>query len=373
MVTKEKIFFLLYSMHVGGVEKSLVNLLSVLSREEYDIHVGLVLPEGDLLPLLPSDVTIHHVTDISKHWHELKEPPLVTIKNYTMTGHWMKACWAILIYLVCKVQGSLLLWVKYLLKDSQGIGESFDVAVAYAGPATDIDYYICKKVNARRKIGWVHFDIAKFNIDIKAAARLYKQYSNIYVVSEMGKKIFVQEFPEFKEKTEVFHNVVSSSLIREQANNGETFQDDYNGIRVLTVGRISPEKGQREAIHALKLLIDKGYRLRWYFVGEGIDVNNCRNDVEKYGLSEYVIFLGTKINPYAYMRDCDIYVQPSRYEGFCITLAEALCFENPIVSTDFTGAREQLENKNNGIVVGMDASQIAKGVEKALNLYRKEK
>lgn len=360
-------------MHVGGVEKSLVNLLSVLSREEYDIHVGLVFPEGDLLPLLPSDIAIHHVSDISTHWQKLKNPPLVTIKNYATTGRWVKAFCAFVVYMVCKMQGSFLQWVKYQLKDSQGIEETFDVAVAYAGPGTDIDYYICHKVNAKRKVGWVHFDIEKFNIDLKATERLYRQYASIYVVSEKGKDIFVKSFPAFMEKTKVFHNVVSPSLIREQASAGETFQDDYDGIRVLTVGRISPEKGQRVAIRALKQLKDKGYHLHWYFIGEGIDLNDCKTDIVSLDLSENVTFLGTKVNPYAYMRDCDIYVQPSRHEGFCITLAEALCFDNPIVSTDFTGAREQLESRNNGIVVGMDASHIANGVEEALNLYRKVK
>ena len=73
-----------------------------------------------------------------------------------------------------------------------------------------------------------------------------------------------------------------------------------------------------------------------------------------------------KINPYAYMRDCDVYMQPSRHEGFCLTLAEALCFGNPIVATDFTGAREQLIDRENGFVVGMSAEEITEGVEKAI-------
>ena len=373
METKKKIFFLLYSMHVGGVEKSFASLLSVIPRDKYDIHVGLVLPEGDLMSLLPADVKVHHVTDLAERWQELKDPPLSTIKNYAIKGLYMKTLYAFVLYLICKLQRSYLWWVEYLLKDTEGINESFDIAVAYAGPSTDIDYYICNKVKALRKVGWVHFDISIFNIDKKATAKYYRQYDSIYVVSETGQNIFNDTFPEFRNKTKVFHNVVSTAQIKEQAKTGETYDDDYKGKRLLTVGRISAEKGQRVAIQALKMLVDKGYDIHWYFVGEGNDLQNCQEDIKKLGLTAYVTFLGTKINPYAFMRDCDVYVQPSRHEGFCITLAEALCFGNPIVSTDFTGAREQLESRNNGVVVGMDASHIANGVEEALNLYRKEK
>lgn len=353
-------------MHVGGVEKSFASLLSVIPRDKYDIHVGLVLPEGDLISLLPSDVKVHHITELAERWQELKDPPLTTIKNYVIKRLYMKAIYAFVLYLACKLRGSYLWWVEYILKDTKGINESFDVAVAYAGPSSDIDYYICKKVKALRKVGWVHFDISIFNIDKKATAKYYRQYDRVYVVSETGLNIFNHTFPEFQNKTKVFHNVVSTVQIKEQAKTGETYNDDFKGKRLLTVGRISPEKGQRVAIQALKLLVDRGYDIHWYFVGDGNDLQNCQNDINKLGLTAYVTFLGTKTNPYAFMCDCDVYVQPSRHEGFCITLAEALCFDNPIVSTDFTGAKEQLVNRKNSIVVGMEPENIADGIEKML-------
>lgn len=357
-------------MNVGGVEKSLVNLLSVLPRVRYDIHVGLVQQEGDLLACLPSDVTIHHISDIQEHWVELKNPPFYTIKSYIKTGRLIKGLWALIIYLVCKIRGSFMGWTKNTLKDTKGLEEVFDLAIAYAGPASDIDYYICNKIQAKKKVGWVHYDISKFGIDRNMVRQLYGQYERIFVVSETGKKIFDQTFPQFKDKTEIFHNVVSPSQIRELATSGESFQDKFKGKRILTVGRISSEKGQIVAIQALKHLIDKGYHVRWYFIGKGSDLEHCKNEVDRLGLSEDISFLGTKKNPYAYMRDADIYVQPSRHEGFCITLAEASCFSNPIVATDFTGAREQLQERKNGFVVGMSAEEIVNGIENALSAPR---
>ena len=119
--SKNKIFFLLYSMNVGGVEKSLVNLLSVLPRVRYDIHVGLVQQEGDLLACLPSDVTIHHISDIQEHWDELKSPPLQTIKTYIQTGKFIKTLLALIVYFMCKIQGSLMGWMQYILRDTKGL------------------------------------------------------------------------------------------------------------------------------------------------------------------------------------------------------------------------------------------------------------
>ena len=385
MGVKKKIFFLLYSMNIGGVEKSLLNLLSVLPREKYDIHVGLVHQEGGLLAYLPSDVTIHQIYDIQEHWDELKNPPLHTIKTYIQTGRFIKSLLALIVYAICKIQGSFWGWTQYILEDTNGLEDTFDLAVAYAGPTSDIDYYVCNKIQAQKKLGWVHFDVSKFWIDRKVVRQLYSRYERIFVVSETGKMIFDRIFPQFKGKTEVFHNVVSPSRIRELAASGESFKDKFTGKRILTVGRVSPEKGQFVAIQALKTLKEKGYDIRWYFIGEGNELEHCKNEVDRLGLSEDVVFFGTKTNPYAYMQDCDIYMQPSRHEGFCITLAEALCFGNPIVATDFTGAREQLKERENGFVVGMSTQlkerengfvvgmstgNIVDGIEKALTASR---
>lgn len=355
-------------MNIGGVEKSLVNLLSIIPREKYDLHVGLVHPEGALLPLLPSDVTIHHVKDIMDHWSELKEPLSVTIKKYFLTGHLIKAIYAVIIYIVCKIQGGNLHWIEYLLKDTDGINEMFDVAVAYAGPSSDIDYYVCKKIKAKIKIGWIHFDINKVGHDVRLINEIYSNYHRIMVVSDSCRHNFELSFPHFKEKLVTFHNVVSPELIRLQARNGTTFDDKSKSKKILTVGRISKEKGQMVAIDSLKILIDKGYDVSWYFIGDGNDRKLCENKAIQMGLNDHVVFLGALVNPYGFMCDCDIYVQPSRYEGYCVTILEALCFEAPIVATNFTSINEQLKGRDNCFVVGMNAEEIALGIENALKM-----
>ena len=364
---RKKILFLLYSMNVGGVEKSFLGLLSAIDLKTYDVHVALVHRRGGFLSMLPKDVTIHQINCIANNWQALQRPPLQTLKGMIRTeGVTWKYIKLTLAYIYSKLYKNNYSWIEALMEHESGIDGCFDLAVAYAGPTSDIDYVTCNKVKAITKAGWIHFDVSKFGIDKGMTIQLYKDYKRIFVVSEAGKDIFDKTFPQFRDKTEVFHNIVNTLQVRKLAKTGETFQDGFDGKRILTVGRISPEKGQRVAIQAFNMILKKTSHLRWYFIGDGRDMNNCKRDAEALGIDDKIVFLGTKTNPYGYMRDCDIYIQPSRHEGFCITLAEALCFGNPIVATDFTGAKEQLKNRENGFVVGMKAEAIAVGIEEAL-------
>ena len=365
----KKVFFLIHSMDVGGVEKALLGVLSVLPLKQLEVHVGLLHHRGDFLKSLPTEVKIQDVCCYDKYWQIINDPPLSYIKSFAKEGRIIDAIVYLLLYIQRKMNGDHYWTYRYMMrKEPIYPNETYDLAACFAGPSQMMDYYICNHVKAKVKCNWIHFDISEYGIDKGMMSKLYQKYQRIFIVSETGKAIFDQTFPQFKNKTEVFHNVVLPSQIRDLALVGETFNDDFKGKRILTVGRISPEKGQREAIYALKLLVDKGFNLRWYFIGEGIDLENCKNVVNELGLSEYVVFLGMKTNPYGYMRDCDVYMQPSRHEGFCITLAEALCFGNPIVATDFTGAKEQLRNRSNSFVVGMKSEDITSGLEEIWNM-----
>ena len=312
---------------------------------------------------LPSQVHVHEVKTYGKYWREINDPPRRTIWRYIRQRQFCSAFIHALLYAHFKLTGSQYWLYKFLLRNEPQFPLEFDLAVAFAGPSQMMDYYVCQKVRAKAKCGWIHFDISKFGIDRGMTARLYRQYNKVFVVSETAKQIFDEVFPQFQGKTEVFYNIVSPVQVRKLSAVGVTFSDNFTGKRLLTVGRISEEKGQRVALEALKLLCARGYNVKWYFVGEGKDLAYCEELALQLGISEHTEFLGLCTNPYGYMRDCDIYVQPSRHEGFCITLAEALCFGVPIVATNFTGAAEQLRYRPNCRVVGMTAEDIAAGAE----------
>lgn len=364
MSKKKQIFFLLFSMNVGGVEKSLLGLLSTLSRDKYDVHIGLLKKEGGFMQMLPEWVVVHQC--FQGLWEIVNRPPIETIKNLWKDGCIVEAFIHIYLYIVYKITSDRYLFYKYVLRNEPLIENVFDAAYVYAGPASMLDYYVCEKIKSKEKYGWIHYDITKFGIDKVLTRRLYGVYKKIYVVSETAKHKFDEIFPEFKSKTEVRYNIVSQEQILSMAKVGNTFDDSFNGKRILTVGRLSREKGQNISVEVLKLLIDKGYDVKWYFVGEGNLRSVCEQRIKDLDLSDRVVFLGMQTNPYGYMRDCNIYVQPSRHEGYCITLAEARCFTAPIVATNFTGAEEQLRTYPQSVVTGMSAEDIAEGIMRFL-------
>lgn len=364
-MNKKKILFLLGAMNVGGVENSFLNLLTLINPQYYDIHLGLLKIKGESLDKIPDWVHIHYISVYDRFHSIINDAPRVYIKKMIRAKQWKDAVSYVMLYMHYRLTGTRYLLYRYFMRNEPMMSDVFDLAIAYAGPSQHIDYYICEKVKARVKCGWIHFDISKFGIDYGMTKRLYKKYTRIFCVSQTAKVIFDKMFPKFKGRTEVFYNVVNPALIREQASVGETFSDNFSGKRILTVGRISNEKGQLEAIEALAFVLKQRIHAKWYFVGDGKFRKVCEERAKELGISDCVVFLGTKVNPYPFMKNCDIYVQPSRHEGYCITLAEARVFGMPIVATDFTGAREQLASRINAFVTGMSPEEMAKGIIQA--------
>jgi glycosyltransferase involved in cell wall biosynthesis len=354
-------------MNVGGVERALLGVLSSLPSDHYEVHLGLVHKKGALLGSVPVNVKIHELVRYQNYWRLFNDPPIRSIKALLKERHLWEAFVHLLLFAHFKFTGSRYLFYRYMLSNEPIQLGHFDVAVAFAGPSQMIDYYICEKVDAAEKWGWIHFDVSKIGIDRGMTRRLYRKYDKIYIVSQEAKDVFDKMFPEFKDKTEVRYNGVPRKHIMEIATQGPTFSDDYQGYRILTVGRLSEEKGQRLAIDALYLLKKKRNNVRWYFVGEGKDMDYCKVYADDLGLSDDIVFLGLQANPYGYMRDCDVYVQPSRHEGFCIALAEALCFNKPIVATCFSGAREQLGGKADAWIAEIDPESLAERIDAAFN------
>src|SRR5699024_10442738 len=156
----------------------------------------------------------------------------------------VKAARLLLLHLILKITKDRRIYFRSLLKGFSKIKKEYDIAVAYAGPMDFISYFVLKKIKARKKIQWIHFDISKVGFDKRFVGRIYKLFDKIFVVSHEGKRKFEHILPQLKEKVEVYPNLISSEEIQYQANQGSGFTDDFNGVRILTVGRLAIEKGQ---------------------------------------------------------------------------------------------------------------------------------
>lgn len=358
---------MLSSMNIGGVEKSLISLLSVIPKEKYDVTILLLEKKGAFLEFLPSWVKVKEATWYPKIKPAIMQPPKQTVRDYFKKNQYLKMASFIFYYVLAKLLNDRNTFYKNIFKSIPNDFSTYDIAISYQAPTDIIDFYIANKVRASKKIAWVHFDVTNHLINEKFYNKLYKKLNKIFVVSKEAKKQLIEKVPITRNKSDVFLNIVSPLLITELSKKQVNFDDGFKGIRIVTVGRLSIEKGQDIAIKALSKLIRDGYSVRWYCVGEGSERKEYENLIEQYQLNNDFKLLGATTNPYPYIARSDIYVQPSRHEGFCLTLAEAKCLHKPIVTTNFVGAYEQLTNEHNGLIVGCNEGELYKKIKELID------
>ena len=372
----KKILFMCINMNIGGTEKALLTMLNEMDSSKYDITLLMLEEYGGFLNEIPKFVKVKYVNEYKEIKEFVKEPPQLVAKKLMKNKKYVRGFNTLLSYTLSKITKDISYYYKYLLRNVNEIDEEYDLAVAYAGPMDFITYFVLNKIRAKKKAQWIHFDITKIGFNKEFAEKNYSKFDKIFVVSKEGKDKLIKLIPSLKKKTEVFFNVISCKLIKEMGNREFGFDDDFDGTRILTVGRLSSEKGQDLTIPVLDRLKKEGYKVRWYCIGDGPERKNYKEKISKLKLEGDYLLLGTKLNPYPFMKQCDIYMQPSRHEGYCITLGEARCFDNPIVTTNFTGANEQIINEENGLVCDISEEGIYQSIKRLLddrNLYNKIK
>jgi glycosyltransferase involved in cell wall biosynthesis len=364
---KKKVIFMVINMNVGGTERALLNMVMEMPKDKNDITIFMLEEYGGFLDYIPAGVSIEYFKGYKDIKGLLNLPPKLLAKNFLKQRRILKALIIISLHTYTKIVKDRTIFYKYVFKQFPTLEQEYDVAVAYAGPTDFISYFVINKIKAKKKIQWIHFDVTKVGFNPKFAAKIYNKFNHILVVSDEGRKKLISRVPILEKKTEVFQNVISPQLIYSQAKAGRGFTDDFDGLRILTVGRLSAEKGQDLAIKVLAKLIENGHHVKWYCVGEGNSRREYETLVERYNLMNKFIFLGANPNPYRYMAECDIYVQPSRHEGYCLTLAEARCLKKPIVTTNFTGANEQIKTGETGLIVSLNENEIYQAIVKLIN------
>lgn len=368
----KKILFMCINMNVGGTEKALLNMLNEIDSNEYDVTLFMLEEYGGFLGQIPSFVKVKYFNNYNNIKPFIKEPPQLLAKKLIKDKKYLNGFNTLFSYSVSKISKDITYYYRYILRNYRELDEEYDLAVAYAGPMDFITYFVLNKIKAKKKVQWIHFDITKIGFNKAFAEKNYNKFDKVFVVSEEAKDKLLNLIPSLEKKTEVFFNITPSNLIGSMSRKEKGFDDKFDGLRILTVGRLSKEKGQDLTIPVLRRLLNEGYNVRWYCVGEGADKNNYIKQIKKLNIEKNYILLGSKLNPYPYMKECDIYMQPSRYEGYCMTVGEARCFNNPIVTTNCNGANEQIKNEVTGLICDISEEGIYESVKRLLddkNLY----
>ena len=239
---------------------------------------------------------------------------------------------------------------------------TYDLAISFLEP----HYIVANKVKAKRKIAWMHTDYSSIDLDVKEGYKVWNSYDNIIAISEECKESFLNKFPKLENKVIIVENIISKKFIIEQSEKmevvSEIYKNEKNSISLLSIGRFSSAKNFDNVPEICKKILDKGVDVKWYIIGYGGEEILIRNKINEYDVQENVILLGKKENPYPYIKQCDIYIQPSRYEGKSVAVREAQILNKPVIITNFKTAKSQLINGIDGIIVPMDNDDCAKGI-----------
>ena len=356
---KKSILFVMPSMVSGGAERALLNLLHLLDYNRYDVDLFLFNHSGLFYNQIPIEVNLLKLPESLKATKQpLNYIITLSIKNPKM-AFWriVKAAYQRLPnYIKNKNQKS---W-EFTSKLLPMIEKKYDVAIGFM--QTSPIYMIVDKVKTNKKIGYVHTDYFKKNYSPKYDRKYFSQLDNIVTVSEESANVLKKLFPRFSQKISIISNMTSKIICEKLAEKFTPTFKGYNGIKVLTIGRLVEEKGYDLAISGLKILIEKGYDIKWYVIGTGAEKEKLQGIVKMLDLQEKFIFLGEKANPYPYILYCNIYVQPSRYEGWGIALEEALLLNKVVVATNFETAYKQIKNGVNGIICQMTPESISESI-----------
>lgn len=243
----------------------------------------------------------------------------------------------------------------------------YDCAIAYQMVANDVTVVTLDKIRAKRKILWLHGQKRFQKKDLPFYDNLYAKADQIVCVSLETELRFQGLMPKCADKTVTIHNLYDIPFIRVQALAPAEGMDMTPGpFKIVSVGRLSREKGFDRVPEVARKLTDAGYDVQWYIVGDGIKRSDIEADICEKHMEGKVHLLGHRTNPYSYIHNCDVYVQPSYTEGFCTSTMEAKILCKPVVATDVPGMREQFVDGENGLIVESSVEGIYAGIQRLL-------
>ncbi len=360
----KKILFCLQTMTCGGVEKELITFLKKFNKNEYDITVLLMyIQDQQMISEIPEYV---HIINLDM------KPDFYFSNTVTMVKKRIKKF--MVFEALCLVANRIFkcstdnfhVFRNKIPKNST----FFDIAVCFHAHSSFTLKYVSEIVHANKKILWIHSDLYKTKFPLQKMKRFIGKYNEVVSVSKKVKDEFDVLIPDYKGNSSFAHNIVDDDEIISKSNEIIDIEFlDNTECKILTVGRFCPEKGIDKAIECCKMLRDDNIKFHWYFIGWGDEESLYQQMISEYSLQKFVTILGRKDNPYPYLKNCDIYCQPSRHEAWCLALTEAKVLCKPIVCTDFSGADEQIENEKTGIIVSVNNTDLLFDKVKELILH----
>lgn len=360
---KKKILFVIPSLDAGGGEKSLINLLHTIDYTLFDVDLLVFHSKGLFLNSIPREVNL---ISIYGDFLDFSESIFISVSELFNQRKFHLVLHRILFFLKNKIEKNTskaeqISW-KNLSKSIPKSTQEYDVAIGALEKSSI--YYVIEKVNAKTKIGCIHTNYSNSGMQKALDLPFFEKLNYLVTISEECVSDLSQNFPNIKNNIKLIYNIVSPSLIKHLSN--EKLEDSkFNSsvFTILTIARLSKEKGIDLALEAAFLLTKTDIVFKWFVIGDGVEKNYLNDKIKEYNLEDNFILLGLKANPYPYIKQTNLYVQPSRFEGKSIAIDEAKILGKPIITTNYTTAKEQIANGINGIICETNPMDIAKQIK----------
>lgn len=360
----KKIFIFSHALELGGAERSLLGLLEAIDKNEYHVDLFLMRHEGELLSLIPDGVNL--LPEVPAYT-VLARPMADTLKegHLLLTGARLRGKLAATHYAKKHGHQESMVALEYSHKYTRKFmlaiqpNTEYDLAISFLTP----HYFVAEKIRAKKKVAWIHTDYAHIDVDVPSELAMWSKYDYIVSISDSVTGSFLKVFPSLASKIVLIENILSKNLVCKDAIGDISPEIPTDGIiRLLSIGRFSHAKNFDNVPNICKRLIDTGLNIKWYLIGYGGDEALIRRKITEFHMENHVIILGKKDNPYPYIAACDLYVQPSRYEGKCVAVREAQMLCKPVVITNYATSASQLKDGVDGIIVPMDNEGCANGI-----------
>ena len=360
---KPRILILMHYMELGGAESALLGLLQSVDPARADVDVFLYDHRGELMKYIPTD-KVNLLPEVTAY-KMIERPFMECVKSGHIgvaLGRWLAKKTVDKSPVPAgkdniRIYTRVADWVEHFVPKIQPDVE-YDLAISFLMPHN----YVVKKVRAKKKLGWIHTDYSTVHVDVKRELPVWGQLDYIASISEEVGEKFVETFPTLKDKIIPVENILSSRFIRQRAEEEVISLDsDPSTIKLLTIGRFSNPKKMEEIPVICRKIVDAGIDIKWFIIGYGsVEIEQeVRDNAQREGVTDRVILLGKKENPYPYIKACDIYVQPSRYEGKSITVREAQILCKPVIVTNYPTASSQIQSGLDGVIVPLDVDACA--------------
>lgn len=378
---KKRMFLSMHYLELGGAEISLIGLLDTIDKEKYDVDLFLYSHQGELMEFIPEGVNL---LPENPSYSMYERPLQEVVKNgfFGIAFARLVARYKYKQYSKRTRPNDLQAVFAYVMKEVEPhlpsldyLGE-YDLAISFLMPHN----VVLNKVRAKKKICWIHTDYSKIDTDVELELPVWSGFDHIASISEEVTTKFLENFPSLSSKIIEINNILSPDFVRKRAS--LIPQDEIRSemkisegqVSLLSVGRYFTPKRFEFIPEIVRCLREElGMNVRWYIIGYGVMEQDIKAAITKAGMEDYVILLGKKSNPYPYMLACDIYAQPSLYEGNSVTVREAQMLCKPVVVTNYPTANSQIQNGVDGVIVPMDIKESAEGIAEMIQDVTRQK